>query len=414
MAGEKLLTDSRCKAAKRKEKIYYLNDGHGLRLRISPNGSRIWLLRYRIDGKEKTMSLGSYPIVSLTIARAKSEDARQLVASGQDPLISKRLKRVRQVSADIRTFGATARDYLAHNEAAWSDSHYIRNEGILRRFLLPDLSRLPLDQITEEFLFAVIKKGYDRGTKDSARRARALAQQVFRFGKDTHRCSVNPAKDLSDNSYFKRPATKHFEAIKQDLVPELIEKLNKEGSEQSLQPQTVCGLLLAIYTGLRAGSIRSAKWSEFDFKKAVWTVPFSTMKSRREHQVPLPKQAIRALRRLEVLTYDGPESYVFASKTKAGYISENTLRLGLHRLGYEVTVHGFRSLLTDVLNENGFNFDAVERQLDHADKSQTRRAYLRSQFWEERVRMMQWFADWCEGTAKDVGNVVRFEAGVGR
>ena len=303
MAGEKLLTDSRCKAAKRKEKIYYLNDGHGLRLRISPNGSRIWLLRYRIDGKEQTMSLGSYPTVSLTIARTKAEEARQLVVADQNPVIAKRLKRVKQASAGIRTFGATARDYLAHNKAAWSDSHYIRNEGILRRFLLPDLSRLPLDQITEEFLFAVIKKGYDRGTKDSARRARALAQQVFRFGKDTHRCSVNPAKDLADNSYFKRPTTNHFEAIQQDLVPSLVEKLNKEGNEQSLQTQTVCGLLLALYTGLRVGSIRSAKWSEFDFKKAVWTVPFSTMKSRREHQVPLPKQAILALRRLEVFTY---------------------------------------------------------------------------------------------------------------
>ena len=126
--------------------------------------------------------------------------------------------------------------------------------------------------------------------------------------------------------------------------------------------------------------------------------------------MPLPKQAIRALRRLEVLTYDGPDSYVFASKAKAGYISENTLRRGLHRLGYRVRVHGFRSLLTDVLNENGFNFDAVERQLDHADKSQTRRAYLRSQFWKERVRMMQWFADWCEGKAEGASNIVNFAA----
>ena len=160
MAGEKLLTDARCKAAKRKEKIYYLNDGHGLRLRISPNGSRIWLLRYRISGTEQTLSLGSYPTVSLTIARTKAEEARQLVASDQNPVIAKRLKRVKQASVGIRTFGATARDYLAHNKADWSDSHYIRNEGILRRFLMPDLSKLPLDQITEEFLFVVIKKGY--------------------------------------------------------------------------------------------------------------------------------------------------------------------------------------------------------------------------------------------------------------
>jgi len=414
MAGEKLLTDVQCKAAKPKQKIYYLNDGNGLRLRVSPNGSRVWLLRYRFGSKEQTVSLGSYPTISLTIARAKANEARQLVATNQDPVIAKRIKRTRQASADARTFSATARDYLAHNKGDWSESHYTRNESIIRRYLFPDLARLPLDQITEEFLFAVIKKSYDKGTKESARRARALAQQVFRFGKDTHRCTVNPAKDLSDNSYFKRPATKHFEAINQDVVPELVDKLNKEGIEQKLLIQTVCGLLLVLYTGLRSGSVRSAKWSEFDLKKAIWTVPKASMKSRREHEVPLPRQAVEALKRLESLTYEGVDSFVFASKAKLGYLSENTLRKGLHRLGYKVTVHGFRSLITDVLNENGFNSDAVERQLDHSDKNQTRRAYLRSQFWEERVRMMQWFADWFGGKDESVSNVVRFEAGVRR
>ena len=414
MAGEKLLTDAQCKAAKPKQKIYYLNDGNGLRLRVSPNGSKVWLLRYHLGGKEQTVSVGSYPTISLTIARAKANEGRQLVAANKDPVIAKRVKRTKQASADARTFGTTAKDYLAHNKADWSESHYIRNESIIRRYLFPDLARLPLDQITEEFLFAVIKKFYDKGTKESARRARALAQQVFRFGKDTHRCTRNPAKDLSDNSYFKRPATKHFEAINQDLVPELVGKLNKEGVEQKLLTQTVCGLLLVLYTGLRSSSVRSAKWSEFDFEKAVWIIPISNMKSRRAHQVPLPRQAVDALKRLELLTYEGVDSFVFASKTKLGYLSENTLRKGLHRLGYKVTVHGFRSLITDVLNENGFNSDAVERQLDHSDKNQTRRAYLRSQFWEERVRMMQWFADWCEGKQESASNVVLFKAGARR
>ena len=322
MAGEKILTDAQCKAAKPKEKIYYLNDGIGLRLRVSPNGSRVWLLRYHLGGKEQTVSLGSYPTISLTIARAKANEARQLVAANKDPVIAKRAKRMKQASADARTFGATAKDYLAHNKADWSESHYIRNESIIRRYLFPDLARLPLDQITEEFLFTVIKKFYDKGTKESARRARALAQQVFRFGKDTHRCTRNPAKDLSDNSYFKRPATKHFEAINQDLIPELVDKLNKVGTEQKIMIQTVCGLLLVLYTGLRSSSVRSAKWSEFDFKKALWTVPKSNMKSRREHEVPLPRQAIEALRRLEVLTYEGPDSFVF-DKKKDSYRLKN-------------------------------------------------------------------------------------------
>jgi hypothetical protein len=147
MAGEKLLTDAQCKAARPKQKIYYLNDGNGLRLRVSPNGSRAWLLRYRFGGKERTVSLGSYPTISLTIARAKAIEARQLVATNQDPVIAKRVKRTRHASDDARTFGATARDYLAHNRINWSESHYTRNESIIRRYLFPDLARITLDQI---------------------------------------------------------------------------------------------------------------------------------------------------------------------------------------------------------------------------------------------------------------------------
>ena len=156
MAGEKLLTDAQCKAAKPKQTIYYLNDGNGLRLRVRSNGSKVWLLRYRLGSKEQTVGLGSYPTISWTIARAKADEARQLVAANQDPVIAKRIKRTRQASADARTFSATARDYLSHNKGDWSESHYTRNESIIRSYLFPDLARLPLDQITEEFLFAVI------------------------------------------------------------------------------------------------------------------------------------------------------------------------------------------------------------------------------------------------------------------
>lgn len=401
MAGEKLLTETKCKSSKPRNKVYYLNDGAGLRLRIRPDGSRSWIYRYRLYGKEKNIGLGSYPTVSLAVARVKATEDRSLLGKGINPQSERKLEKVKNAVKEEQTFTTVAREWLAHNSADWSSNYYIRNEGLLRRFLLPDLGRLPIHEITENYLFSALKPHYDRGRKESVRRARAIAAQIFSYARHTHRCTHNPARDMADNTYFKKPTVKHFAAIAQRHVPDLIEKLNKTGTEQILQPQTVCGLLLALYTGLRDYSLRAAMWSEIDFKEQIWTVPASRMKSGREHKVPLPIQAVSALKNLEPITFRTPDSYVFASaSTKSGHMAENTLRLALHRLGYEVTVHGFRSLITDVLNENGFNADAIERQLDHVEKSQVRRAYLRTDFMEERAKMMQWFADWCDGQAE--------------
>jgi integrase len=158
-----------------------------------------------------------------------------------------------------------------------------------------------------------------------------------------------------------------------------------------------------LYTGLRDGSLRAAHWNEIDLKAATWTVPAERMKSGREHRLPLPKQAVAALRELAKLTRAKPNAFVFASYGKDGFLAENTLRVALHRLGFKVTAHGFRSLLTDLLNENGFNPDAIERQLDHVQKDKVRAAYLRSEFFDYRRTMMQWLADWADAEQRGKG-----------
>jgi integrase len=153
---------------------------------------------------------------------------------------------------------------------------------------------------------------------------------------------------------------------------------------------------------LRDNSIRGALWREIDLDAGFWTSPSTRMKSGREHQVPLPAQAVAALKTIHPLTYRNDDSSVFPGGGKHKIMSENTLRLALHRLGFKVTAHGMRSLITDVLNEHGFNPDAIERQLDHSEKSQVRRAYLRTNFMDDRIKMMQWFADWCDAQAAGV------------
>lgn len=399
MAAEKLLTEASCKAAKPKQDMYYLNDGGGLRLRIKPNGSRSWIYRFRLDGKENTNSLGTYPQVSLLIARMKLAEAKEHVVKGDNPSTANRIAKANQIIKGEATFGAIAREWLAHNKSEWSSHYYERNTGLLKRYLLPDLERMPIDSIKEAYLYTIIKAAYDKGTKESARRARGIAAQIFTFARATHRGTTNPARDMADNPYFKKPPVKHFSALPQNKVGELIKALNVTGIGQKLDVKTVCALRLALYTGLRDNSIRGALWREIDLDNAIWTIPSTRMKSGREHQVPLPSQAVSALLSIKPLTNHDSDSYIFPSRGKHKIMSENTLRLALHRLGFKVTAHGLRSLITDVLNENGFNPDAIERQLDHAEKNKIRRAYLRSNFMEERVRMMQWFSDWCDTQA---------------
>jgi integrase len=402
MTAEKRLTEAACKAAKKRNELYYLSDGAGLRLRIRPDGSKTWVLRYRLSGKEMSTGLGTYPKISLQIARTKALDAKQHVSKGDNPSTAKRIAKANQVIKGEATFGAIAREWLDHNKPGWSTHHFERNDGLLKRYLLPDLERLPIDSIKEAYLFTVIKAVYDKGTKESARRARAVAAQVFSHARATHRGTINPARDMADNPYFKKPPVKHFTALPQNQVGALINELDKTGVEQKLDAKTVCALRLALYTGLRDNSIRGALWGEIDLEVGIWTVTGSRMKSGREHQVPLPTQAIAALQLLRPLTYRNQDSHIFPGGGKHKIMSENTLRLALHRLGFRVTAHGMRSLITDVLNENGFNPDAIEKQLDHSEQSQVRRAYLRSNFMDDRIKMMQWFADWCDAQAAGI------------
>ena len=411
MAAEKLLSEAACKAAKAKATIYYLNDGAGLRMRIRPDGSRTWIYRYRLDGKEMSTGLGAYPTISLQIARANAQEARLEVSRGNNPSTTKRIAKTKQITKGSNTFGVIATEWLEHNKAEWSSTHYERNEGLLRRYLLPDLAKLPIESISEAYLFTVVKKIYDKGTKVSAARTITIASQIFSYARATHRSTTNPAREMSDNQYFKKPPVKHFEALPKEQVPLLMTALNKSTADQQLDIKTVCALKLAVYTGLRDNSIRGAKWMEIDLEKNTWTVPASRMKSGKEFKLPLPVQAVVVFKTLEPLTFREPSSYVFPSKGKHGYMAENTLRLALHRLGFKVTVHGMRSLITNVLNEQGFNRDAIERQLDHQEANRVRASYLRSDFMDIRILMMQRFADWCAET-QQFNNVVDFKRAV--
>jgi integrase len=390
--GERLLTDRTCRAAKPKASVYYKSDGNGLRLQVRPNGARYWMLRYTLAGRETTLGLGAFPEVGLEEARSKASDARKLIAEGNNPSINRKVRRAQNVERGLATFEAVATEWLSRHRKDWSAHHYERNEGLLRRILFPHLGAMPVADITEPMLLKVLQRAYDSGIKESARRARAVAQQVFVYAKETHRATYNPARELAGSTLLKKPSVVHFAALKPKQVGPLLRKLQ----QSQVEPATRTALLLMFYTGLRDFALRGARWNEIDWDTQIWTIPASRMKSRREHPIPLPHHAIAALKELAEMTCTTNDAFIFASYANAGYLAENTLRLALHRLGFKVTAHGFRSLLTDLLNEHGFNPDAIEKQLDHANKDKVRAAYLRSDFFDYRKKMMQWVADWAD------------------
>jgi integrase len=389
--AERILTDRACKGSKARKSIHYLNDGAGLRLQVRPNGTKYWMLRYHLAGRESTFQLGKYPDVTLEKARKAASEARALIDKGLSPTVARKVAKAHNVERGEATFAAVATEWLEHNKPGWSGHHHERNEGLLRRILFPELGPLPVHEITEAMLLGALRKAYDSGIRESARRARAVAQQVFSYAKDTHRATHNPARELVGSSVLKKPEVKHFAALKPDQVGPFLRNL--EGSD--LEPVTKAALYVMLVTGVRDGALRPALWAEFDLRSATWTLPPERMKSGREHRVALPRQAVAMLKELAKLTNRGPDSFVFKDRKKK-HLAENTLRLALHRLGFKVTAHGLRSLITDLLNERGFNADAIERQIDHVMKDKTRSAYLRTDFFDYRRPMMQWVADWAE------------------
>jgi integrase len=394
----KQLSDRACQAAKPSEKLYYRSDGDGLRLQVRPNGARYWMFRFVLAGKEGTLLLGSYPELGLAEARGKAEAARGLVKEGRSPVVERKVRKHDQITADQNTFGAVASEWLQHNQPRWSAVHHERNEGLLRRILLPTLNDLPVAQISREALMVPLKAAYTAGTMESARRARAVASQIFAYAIETGRAERNPGLELARSTVLARVPVKHHAALQPEQVGPMLRALKASGCA----PTVKAAIELMMLTGLRDYSLRSARWSDIDLEATRWTVPAEKMKHSQDHAVPLPSQAIAILTELKKLTGYKTDGFVFASSGKEGFLAENTLRLTLHRLGFKVTAHGFRSLLTDLLNKQGFNPDAVERQLAHVEPNEVRRAYLRSDFMEHRVMMMQWFADWAYAQRDEV------------
>lgn len=399
------LTDTAIKLAKAGDVDRKLADDRGLYLLVTASGSKLWRLKYRIDGKEKKLALGSYPEVSLKEARTRRDTARTSAEAGTDPAAAKREARIARQFALGNTFGAIADEYIRKLEAEQRAAITISKTRWLLGKLSPSLGKRPITEITPHELLAVLRAVEKKGHRETARRLRSFASRVFRYAVITARASIDLAQPLQ--GALVAPTVTHHAAI---IDPVAFGGLLRAIDVYSGQPITTLALRFTAHVFQRPGEIRQAEWIEIDFDKAVWTIPATRMKQRQAHRVPLSQQAIAILREAQGLTGDG--RYIFPKLGSAlKPMCENAINQALRRMGYgnaDMTAHGFRSTASSLLNESGkWSPDAIERALSHADTDQVRSAYHRGTHWSERVAMAQWWSDHL-GTLRDGGTVLQF------
>lgn len=402
------LTDSRIRQAAARDSEWKLFDGKGLYLAVTPAGSKLWRLKYRLNGKEKKLSIGPYPEVSLKEARQRRTDARRQVDSGIDPSLVKQAEKRAAVMGANNNFASIADEYLDKMEKEGKAPATLAKARWLLSKLRPALGHRPIADISPQELLAVLKKEETAGRRETARRLRSFAGRIFRYAVATARASHDPSHLLRDA--LVAPVAKHHAAITDSKE---LGALLRAIDAYSGQPASLFALRLTPHVFQRPGEIRRMEWSEIDLEAAVWTIPAGRKKQREPHCVPLSRQSLQILREVQGLT--GHWRYVFPSlRTRSRPMSENTVNGALRRLGYggdEMTAHGFRSTASTLLNESGkWNPDAIERALSRAEKNQIRAAHHRSAYWNERVAMAQWWSDYLDRLRHGADVVLRSRA----
>jgi integrase len=386
------LTNTALRAAKPRAKAFKLFDAGGLYLEVSPAGGKWWRWKYRYGGKEKRLSLGVYPDVTLKSAREKRDTARRHLAAGIDPGQVRKAERLAQAGAE--SFEAIAREWHAKFSPGWVASH---GDRILRRLesdVFPWLRGRPIAEIKAPELLSLLRRIESRGAQETAHRAMQNCGQVFRYAVATGRAERDPTGDL--RGALPPSKEKHHASI---IEPKRIGALLRAIDAYEGFFVTKCALRLAPLVFVRPGELRNAEWQEIDLDKAEWRIPAERMKMREQHIVPLSRQAVEILRELEPLTNRGIEAkpnasrFIFPSaRTRMRPMSHNAVLAALRRMGYakeEMTGHGFRSMASTLLHEQGWNHQVIERQLAHAERNAVSAAYNFAEHLPERRKMMQ-------------------------
>jgi len=386
------LTDTKIRNAKPGEKSKKLFDERGLYLEIAPAGGKWWRLKYRFGGKDKRISLGTYPDVGLKGARDRRDEARKLLADGIDPSANRKATRAASADRAANSFEVVAREWFAKFSSEWAPKHKDRVIRLFERDIFPMIGARPISEVKAPELLMVLRRIEARGALDTAHRARGNCGMVLRYGVATGRCERDPSADLRGALPPKKGS--HFAAtIEPSKLAGILRAM--DGYEGDLVVR--CALRLAPLVFVRPGELRTAEWKDVDLDAAEWR--YKASKNGPDHIVPLCRQAVSILRELHPLTRDG--RFVFpGARTNKRPMSDNAILGALRRMGIgkeEMTGHGFRAVARTILDEVlGFRVDLIEHQLAHAVKDPNGRAYNRTAHLPERRRMMQAWGDYLD------------------
>ncbi len=388
------LSDVKIRNLKPKEKQYKVSDFEGLYILVKPTGSKLWQMKYRYFGKERLLSFGAYPAVSLAQARKLKEDARSLLAQDIDPSETKQEDKRAKREAQGHTFQKIGEAFYEKQCKEGKSKATLDKTAYHLKLANAEFGRKPITEITAPMILRVLRKQEVKGNHETAHRLRARIGSVFRYAVASGLAETDPTYALKDA--LIRPTRVHRAAI---TDPKALGALLREIDGFEGQATTRIGLQLLALTAQRPGEIRHAKWEEFDFQEKIWSLPAAKMKMRRDHNVPLPDQAIALLDELRMITGNG--EYLFPSlRSWQRPMSENTLNAALRRMGYagdEMTAHGFRASFSTLANESGlWNPDAIEAALAHVERNEVRKAYNRGLYWSERVKLADWWAGYLD------------------
>lgn len=391
------LTDSKIKAAKPKDKAYKIFDGGGLYIEILPSSKKLWRFKYYFLKKEKRISFGAYPLVTLSEARDMREDAKRLLIKEIDPSTARKEHKINVTRNAENTFKAVALEWHDTKKSGWSENYAYKMMKGLEKNVFPFIGDRPIREITPpELLEKCLRNIEKRGSLDIASRTKQICAQVFRYAIQTGRCEWDAAKHLQ--GALKTHKKEHFRTIEIERVPEFLKAL--ERNEIRLFEQTRRAVWLSLYTFQRPKEIRMARWQDINFDEGMWSIPADIMKMKRPHKVPLSKQAIEVLKAQEKDNQHLNSEWVFPSQR--GHkkpMSDGTVNKAIKRLGYgkEMVAHGFRALARTTIREKlKYDSEVIERQLAHKASGALGDAYDRTQFIEERTEMMQAWADYLD------------------
>ena len=399
------LTDSIIKAAKPKDKRYNLADGKGLVLLVQPDGQKAWRIRYYFNEKEKMLSLGFYPGVSLAAARQEHTRFKELLAKSIDPSENRKEEKQQAAIAAANSFESVARQWWNHWKHDKTERHADYTIRRMEADVFPSIGAKPVNGITAAQLIAMIRKVESRGALDIAKRVLTQCGQVMRYAVAHGMAERNPAADIKPSDVLKPAKKTNHARLSEKELPELLRKIDGYDG----QPLTRLAMQLMALTFVRTGELIGARWDEIDLTKREWRIPAERMKMKTPHIVPLSDQAITVLEEIRKLAADN--ILLFPNERRDGKsMSNNTILYALYRLGYHsrMTGHGFRGIASTILHERGYNHDHIELQLAHTQRDAVSAAYNHALYLEPRAKMMQEWADYLD-TLKAGADVIPFK-----